>query len=43
MTVLRVTLAIACLSVAVTLATGLPLLTSIAIVFLVAITIAVSM
>lgn len=43
MTVLRVTLAIACLSAAITLATGLPLLTSIVIVFLVAITIVVSM
>lgn len=43
MIVLRLTLAIACLSAAVTLATGLPLLTSITIVFLVAITIVVSM
>ena len=42
MIVFRLTLAIACLA-AVTLATGLPLLTSIAIVFLVAITIVVSM
>lgn len=43
MIVLRLTLAIACLAAAVTLATGLPLLTSAAIVFLVAITIVVSM
>lgn len=43
MIVLRVTLAIACLSAAVTLATGLPGITSFAIVSLIAITIIISM
>ena len=43
MIVLRVTLAIACLSAAVTLATGLPIITSAAIVALIVITALVSM
>lgn len=42
MTVLRVTLAIVCLSAAVTLATGLPIITSAAIVALIFITAIVS-
>lgn len=43
MIVLRVTLAIACLSATVTLATGLPIITSAAIVALIFITAIVSM
>lgn len=43
MTVLRVILAIACLSATVTLATGLPIITSAAIVVLIFITALVSM
>jgi len=43
MTAIRVTLAIACLSAAVTLATGLPIITSAAIVALIFITALVSM
>lgn len=43
MIVLRVTLAIACLAAAVTLATGLPIITSAAIVALIFITAIVSM